>query len=86
MSSASTTSRSNPVGGTAANTIIDATGETYGITSHFNGAIKNLTIRNAEHEGIQVSEVGAVSVTDFTVSGNIVADNDQCMKHPTVSG
>ena len=50
------TIQSNPSGGTAANTIIDATGEANGLVVNAdNVTVKNLTFRNADLEGIVVA-------------------------------
>jgi len=84
------TIESKPSGGTAANTIIDATGEANGLLVNANGAtVKNLTIRNADLQGIFVTPPSdattPASVSNLTLSGDVVTTNDLCSKHPSAS-
>jgi parallel beta-helix repeat protein len=77
-------------GGTAANTIIDATGEANGLVVNAdNVTIRNLTFRNADLDGIVVAPpqdaVGPVTVSNLTLTGNAVTTNDLCSQHPAAS-
>ena len=84
------TIQSNPSGGTAANTIIDAAGESRGLTVNAdNVTVKNLTFRNAEIEGIAVEPLdppGTATVSNLTLTGNAVTNNDRCSQHSAASG
>jgi hypothetical protein len=82
------TIQSDPGTGTAANTIIDATGAHNGIVVNANGVtIKKITVVNADLQGILVTPpTGAVApatVSNLTLTGNVVMNNDACSKHPT---
>ncbi|MDQ1519433.1 MAG: hypothetical protein QOI55_506, partial [Actinomycetota bacterium] len=82
------TIQSDPVGGTAANTIVDGTDVPHGIVVNANGVtIKNITVRNADQQGILVTPPSTAhvpaSVSNLTLSGNLVTKNDACMNHPT---
>jgi parallel beta-helix repeat protein len=84
------TIQSNPVGGTAANTIIDATGKANGLLVNANNVtVKNLTFRNADLQGIFVTPpadaTAPSTVSNVTLSGNVVTSNDLCAKHPSAS-
>jgi parallel beta-helix repeat protein len=81
---------SNPVGGTAANTIIDATGQANGLVVNANGvSVKNLTFRNADLQGVLVTPPGdaatPAAVNDVDLTGNVVTHNDRCSAHPSAS-
>jgi parallel beta-helix repeat protein len=84
------TIHSNPVGGTAANTIIDATGEINGLLINAdNVAVTNLTIRNADRAGIvagppQDAEA-PTTLHNLTLTGDAVTNNDACQHHPQAS-
>jgi parallel beta-helix repeat protein len=82
------TIQSDPVTGTAANTIIDATGRHHGIVVNANDTtIKRISIRNADLQGILVSPPGSAAppavVRNVTISDNIVTNDDACWHHPT---
>ena len=84
------TIQSDPVTGTAANTIVDATGVHNGIVVNANHVtIKKITVRNADLQGIFVTPpVPAVAGTPETVShlslvGNVLTNDDACSQHPT---
>ena len=84
------TIQSNPVTGTAANTIIDATGLHNGIVVNANNVtIKKVGVTNADLQGIFVTPpTGAVapaSISHLTLTGNVVTNDDACSKHPTAT-
>lgn len=70
------TLESDPASGTAANTIIDATGESNGIVVSGPQAagtvIKGLTVENAQKAGIVVE-----ATSDVVITGDVVEANDQ---------
>ncbi|MGO9341914.1 MAG: hypothetical protein ACLP6E_05255 [Acidimicrobiales bacterium] len=70
--------------GTAANTIIDATGKPNGIVVNAGDVtIRNLTVQGAGAEGILVrppsSDAAPANVTGETIQDDVVDDNDRCM-------
>jgi parallel beta-helix repeat protein len=82
---------SNPSGGTAANTIIDATDEPNGLVVNAdNVTVRNLTFRHADLDGIVVAPpedaVGPVTVGNLTLTGDVVTTNDLCSQHPAAAG
>jgi parallel beta-helix repeat protein len=84
------TIKSNPSGGNAANTIIDATGKANGLVVNANGVtVKNLTFRNADLQGIfatpPTDATTPAAVSSLTLSGDVVTTNDLCSKHPNAS-
>jgi parallel beta-helix repeat protein len=84
------TIKSNPSGGTPANTIIDATGEANGLVINASGVtVKNLTVKNADLQGILVSPpedaTTPAAVVNLDLTGNVVTNNDQCSKHPAAT-
>jgi parallel beta-helix repeat protein len=84
------TIQANPSGGTAANTIIDATGEANGLVVNANHVtVKNLTFRDADREGIIAAPpedaIGPATVSDLTLTGDVVTNNDRCSQHPSAS-
>jgi parallel beta-helix repeat protein len=84
------TIKSNLSGGTAANTIIDATGEANGLVVNASGVtVKNLTFKNADLQGILVTPpddaTTPAAVLNLDLTGNVVTNNDQCSKHPAAS-
>jgi hypothetical protein len=84
------TIKSNPVGGTAANTIIDATGEPNGLVVNASGVtVKNLTFKNADLQGIFVTPpedaTTPAAILNLDLTGNVVTSNDLCSKHPSAS-
>jgi parallel beta-helix repeat protein len=82
--------QSNPVGGTAANTIIDATGEANGLLINADTvSVTNLTIRNAERAGIVAGppedSEAPTTIHDVTLTGDVLTDNNACQHHPQAS-
>ena len=82
------TIQSDPGTGTAANTIIDATGIHNGLVVNANNVTVNkISVINADLQGILVSPpsdaVAPASVANLTLTGNVVTNNDACSKHPT---
>jgi hypothetical protein len=76
------------LGGSAANTVIDATGHANGILDQANGTrVSGFTVENAQLEGILVEPppsswptsptANAANLTKVTVDGNVVEHNDQ---------
>ncbi len=85
-------------GGSAANTIIDATGEANGIVVEANGVtVSDLSLENATLEGILVqpppstwpgagpTSAPPANITGVTISGNVVQLNDQGIDLTTFS-
>jgi len=77
-------------GGTAANTIIDATGEANGLLVNAdNVTVQNVTVRNADLQGIFVAPpsdaTAPAAISNFTLSHATVTHNDLCSAHPTAS-
>jgi len=69
--------------GTAANTIIDATGSNNGLVISANDVtVQGLTIEKANQEGILITPPATakppISVTGVTVTESVVDENDQC--------
>jgi parallel beta-helix repeat protein len=77
-------------GGTAASTIINATGEPNGLVVNADHVtVQNVTVRDADLQGIFVTPpddaTAPAAVTDFTLSHTIVTLNDKCSVHPTAN-
>ena len=82
------TIQSDPGTGTAANTIVDATGVHNGIVVNANNTtISKISVVNADLQGILVTPptdaVAPASVSHLTLTGNVVKNDDACSKHPT---
>jgi hypothetical protein len=82
------TIQSDPGTGTAANTIIDATGVHNGLVVNANGVTVNkISVVNADLQGILVSPptdaVAPASVGNVTLTGSVITNNDACEKHLT---
>jgi parallel beta-helix repeat protein len=77
-------------GGSASDTIIDATSTANGLVVHADHVtVQNITVRNADLQGIFVTPpTGATApaaITDFTLSHTTVTNNDRCSAHPTAT-
>ena len=77
------TIQSDPVAGTAANTVIDATGRHNGIVVNANNVtIKRISIRNADLQGIFVSPPDTATAPRSSAtsrwSDNMVTTDDAC--------
>ena len=82
------TIQSDPITGTAANTIVDGTGMHNGIVVNANNVtIKKITVQNADLQGIFVMPptpaASSASVSHLNLTGNVVMNDDACSKHPT---